>query len=55
METITVTLTAANGNARTVTYEVAGGADRAAILFNTLKDAAWAASPYPALLKELSS
>lgn len=43
---IQVILTYPNGNTRGVSYEVAGDADRATILFNTLKDQAWAASAY---------
>ena len=44
--TITVMLTLPNGNTRKVHYEVAGDTDRAAILFATLRDQAWAASVY---------
>lgn len=43
---ILITLTLDNGNTREVRYEVAGDRVRALVLFNTLKDAAWAASPY---------
>ena len=43
---IDIMLTLPNGNTRSVQYEIAGDNDRAAILFNTLKDAAWAASAY---------
>jgi hypothetical protein len=46
MATILITLTQDNGSTREVQYEVAGDRDRAHILFNTLKDAAWAASIY---------
>jgi hypothetical protein len=49
MATILIILTRENGSTREVHYEIAGGDDRASILFDTLKDAAWAASPYPAL------
>ena len=43
---IDITLTLPNGNTRSVKYEIADDAYRAHVLFNTLKDAAWAASVY---------
>jgi hypothetical protein len=49
MATILITLTLDNGSTREVRYELAGDRIRASILFETLRDAAWAASPYPAL------
>jgi hypothetical protein len=57
MNTISIKLTQDNGSTREVRYEIAGDRERAHILFNTLRDAAWAASAYaqPEELSEQAS